>query len=487
MLPPSKRRSREASRRTADEDGKTTMYDRSGENARLSFSEEEPTALKTADSLGLHMAEDGPTVARAPMLSESDDGEEATSLLPSKQFQAQMMAMQRSYEVDVAHDASRPLRHSGSNPVPAAAPSSPAPDRRAFRQLVGRDAPSNAPAAGNPALEAPTEPLSFAPLSPERIQAQIEAARQARLRSRGDSASASLRPSQPPASLQNTGARDGRNLWSTSSDNSWSVVAPPAPPSAWPSAAPRGEGSGPYDPPPTALSTTGVTVGGTRPVGRSASWVMALSAMALFGALATIAIVQGKGDELVRTGAAFVDPTMLESASQPPAAPEAEPASPEPAAVAAQAAPPAAAAPVAEPASTGLDTSVVTAEPAKTVVSAATPIMMAGRNNDALSDMAQATSTVKPAPKPVVEKVERPVEKVAERAPAKVERPVEKVAERPAPAPRVVKPVVVAKAPPPVREPKPAPAPKKSSADEADLANAAKADALAKAQLEHSL
>jgi len=49
------------------------------------------------------------------------------------------------------------------------------------------------------------------------------------------------------------------------------------------------------------------------------SWAFALAAMAIVGSLATVAIVQGSGDDLLRTGAAFVDPSMAKTEPAPTA------------------------------------------------------------------------------------------------------------------------------------------------------------------------
>ncbi|WP_394850699.1 hypothetical protein LZC95_24980 [Pendulispora brunnea] len=159
--------------------------------------------------------------------------------------------------------------------------------------------PLHAPAAGAPAHMAQTRRASltaFAPLTPERIQAQLDAAREARRMNRVH------------------------------------------------------EPEGVFAAPPVARSMHAAP----QP---TVSWAFALAAMAIIGSVATVAIVEGSGDELLRTGAAFVDPSMARTEEpQPrPATPSTQPISvmdlpPAPPPPVAASAPPAETAPRAAPA-----------------------------------------------------------------------------------------------------------------------------------------
>ncbi len=195
----------------------------------------------------------------------------------------------------------------------------------------------------------------------------------------------------------------------------------------------RDTDSDPRVDPPASTVTAGIVIKG-RP---TASWAMALVAMGLFGGLLTAVVARGDGDSIVAAGAAFVDPGQ---AAQITAAHALQPFQPTAAAT--------------TPANGAQAPSVMdTSDVIPTVV---------------VAPVADTKVIAKPAPvaavKPIAPKVTAPA---AEKTVAAI-----------APAP---KPVVAA-APP---APKPAAKPKAAAND--DMASAAAADALAKAQLESSL
>lgn len=184
--------------------------------------------------------------------------------------------------------------------------------------------------------------------------------------------------------------------------------------------------------PPASSVTAGIIIKG-RPTG---SWAMALVAMGLFGGLLTAVLARGDGDSIVAAGAAFVDPGQ---AAQITAAHALQPFQP-PTEVTATQAP-----------------SVVDTREIVPTVVVAGPVV-------------ETKMIAKPAPvaaaRPVAPKVAAPA----------AEKPVAAIT--PAPAP---KPVVAAAPPAPKAPAKPKPA----ATD--NMASAAAADALAKAQLESSL
>ena len=185
--------------------------------------------------------------------------------------------------------------------------------------------------------------------------------------------------------------------------------------------------------PPASSVTAGIVIKG-RPTG---SWAMALVAMGLFGGLLTAVVARGGGDSIVAAGAAFVDPGQ---AAQITAAHQLQPFQPVIETTATQAPP-------------VMDTRMDTREVVPTVV---------------VAPVAETKTIAKPAAVAAA----RPVApKVASPAP---EKPVAAITPAPKPA--------VAAAPP---APKPAVKPKAPAND--NMASAAAADALAKAQLESSL
>ena len=188
------------------------------------------------------------------------------------------------------------------------------------------------------------------------------------------------------------------------------------------------EDSDPRVDPPASTVTAGIVIKG-RP---AASWAMALVAMGLFGGLLTAVVARGDGDSIVAAGAAFVDPGQ---AAQLSAAHELQRFQPATIATTTQA-------------PSVIDTSDIV----PTVV--VTPV-------------AETKTIAKPvaAVRPIAPRVAAPA----------AEKPVAAVTPAPAPKP------AVAAAPP-----APKPAKPKAPAND-DMASAAAADALAKAQLESSL
>jgi hypothetical protein len=187
--------------------------------------------------------------------------------------------------------------------------------------------------------------------------------------------------------------------------------------------------------PPASTVTAGIMIKG-RP---TASWAMALVAMGLFGGLLTAVVARGDGDSLVAAGAAFVDPGQ---AAQITAAHELQPFQP---------------------------TTIQQAQPA------------AATQAPSVTDTSDIVPTVVVAPETKVAAVARPAPVAAPRpiapriaAPPAADKPVAAVT--PAPKPAAAPPAVAAK---------PAAKPKAPVND--DMATAAAADALAKAQLESSL
>ncbi|WP_394839986.1 hypothetical protein LVJ94_24150 [Pendulispora rubella] len=174
----------------------------------------------------------------------------------------------------------RPLdddEHTNFRPFQGAARAEPEPE-------VETRIPLHAPAAGIPAESRRPELTAFAPLTPERIQAQLDAAREARRMNRPQEAEG--------------------------------VFAPPE----W--------GRGRVmesDPMPLARSMHASQVREPRERGAqpTVSWAFALAAMAIIGSVATVAIVEGSGDDLLRTGAEFVDPSMAHTDATPADPPKA--------------------------------------------------------------------------------------------------------------------------------------------------------------------
>jgi hypothetical protein len=183
--------------------------------------------------------------------------------------------------------------------------------------------------------------------------------------------------------------------------------------------------------PPASSVTAGIIIKG-RPTG---SWAMALVAMGLFGGLLTAVLARGDGDSIVAAGAAFVDPGQ---AAQITAAHALQPFQPP-----------------TETTATQAPSVADTREIVPTVV---------------VAPVVETKMIAKPAPvaaaRPVAPKVAAPA----------AEKPVAAITPAAAPKP------VVAAAPP---APK-APAKPKAPATD-NMASAAAADALAKAQLESSL
>ena len=161
--------------------------------------------------------------------------------------------------------------------------------------------PLHPPAAGMPAPSNKASLSAFEPLTPERIQAQLDAAREARR--------------MHHAPLEGEGVFAGAD---------WG----------------RGRGMESADPVLPMARSMHASHGREQGAQPTVSWAFALAAMAIIGSVATVAIVEGSGDDLLRTGAEFVDPSMahtdakaatpstqpipvmdLPSASPPPASP----------------------------------------------------------------------------------------------------------------------------------------------------------------------
>lgn len=198
--------------------------------------------------------------------------------------------------------------------------------------------------------------------------------------------------------------------------------------------------------PPASTVTAGIVIKG-RP---TASWAMALVAMGLFGGLLTAVVARGDGDSLVAAGAAFVDPGQ---AAQITAAHELQPFQPT-----------MIQAPVQAAAVTQAPSVMDTSDIVPTVVVAATEASQAPKVETKIAAVAKPAPVA--APRPIAPKVA---------APPAAEKPVAALTPAPKPA---------AAAPP--AAPKPAAKPKAPAVND-DMANAAAADALAKAQLESSL
>ena len=154
------------------------------------------------------------------------------------------------------------------------------------------DIPLRPPAAGTPAAQgggSSDDLTAFAPLTPERIQAQLVAAREARR-------------------IAHNGAPN------MAADRGRALESDPLPIAQSPH---------PSLPPPLRLPPSSRLLGPSRghdkAVQPNLSWAFALAAMAIVGSLATVAIVEGSGDDLLRMGAAFVDPSMAKDEAPPEA------------------------------------------------------------------------------------------------------------------------------------------------------------------------
>ncbi|WP_394829974.1 hypothetical protein [Pendulispora albinea] len=168
----------------------------------------------------------------------------------------------------------------------------PSPEDLALRSSA--NIPLRPPAAGRPAANgvpssrtSPSSLTPFAPLTPERIHAQLEAAREARR----------LNRAQKVAHTPNM-ARRGPVL-----------------------------GEGELLPLSRSMALAPLAGRKTRP---KISWPFALAAMAIVGSLATVAIVRGNGDDLLRTGASFVDPSTTKAEVPKPEPPKSDTRKPDP-------------------------------------------------------------------------------------------------------------------------------------------------------------
>ena len=470
MLPPSKR---------APHSPVLPLSDDEGEDARTVLSDR---ARPVPFSARRHLTPSAPMPSARPLPPSYrfDEGEEEqTRLMPAKNFSTLPPPPASAYELEVGagpESAARPLRmrvHRPSTdlaPRPLPPPPARTDEHTSYRPSSTTTRPPPAMVSTQRSLGAPPAetasptpaPVTYAPptyastpgepMLPIMLQQPIVLGASSSLQQ--------LTPDQIQAQIEAARSRQG-HMMAAAAPQPWSMTQPP-----------RAPDSGVIEVQGIAMSSPHLVVKTKRP---ASTWAVALVTMGLLGGLVAAVFARGDANGFMHSAMAYVEPAQAKAsvasvgASTPASTPAAaaQPAAPTPEPQLQQPEPP--------PAPPAFDTVAKSDAKADKADKADKPEKSETKHERiARSSHASAPAVApRPAPAPAPTPIAMPT--------PLADKPV---AEKPLPAPA---PAPVAVSDKPEKPSKSKKASKASAASDSDLESAAAADALAKAQLDQSL